>query len=504
MSIKKTLTFGMVGLIAMASSVITWADALGQFSAYTDIGSVKYPGAMVYSDAEQTYKISSSGNKLSPCEQQLHYAYSQISGDFIVHAQLASKNAGIVSRGEMGWNVRTSLDADSAYVSAAVDGDGLAALRFRPEAQGDTEQYSLQVKSPDVIQLERRGDVYIFSAAKSGEPLQVTSVSHLKFNKEVYVGLSLCSPDSDRVETAIFSNVRMTIPAAKNFTPYKDYIGSNLEILDLKTGNRRIVFRTSDSIQAPNWTQDGKSLIYNSKGLLYNFDLASGKPQVIDTGFANSNNNDHVLSWDGKQIGISSHVAEDDNNSTLYTLPIKGSSKPVQINATGAGHSYLHGFSPDDKKLVFTGQRNKIFNIFTIDIKTKQEVQLTSSPALDDGAEYTPDGKYIYFNSNRTGLMQLWRMLADGSQQEQLTFDDHNNWFPHISPDGKKIVFLSYMTDIDPGEHPFYRHVYLREMPIAGGAAKIIAYVYGGQGTINVPSWSPDSSKIAFVSNTQQ
>jgi TolB protein len=500
----KIATSSIIGLIAMVSSAITPADALGQFSAFTDIGSVKYSGAMQYNEADQQYKITSPGNNMSVCDQQLHYAYTQMNGDFIVSAQVAFEHAAVTSRREMGWNLRASLDAESAHVSATVDGDGLAALQFRAQARGDIEQYSLQVKFPDVLQLERRGDVYIFSAAKKGEPLQITAVSHLKFNKKVYVGLSLCSHNSGAAETAIFSNVRITIPAAKNFTPYKDYIGSNLEILDLKTGNRRIVFRSSDSIQAPNWTQDGKSLIYNSKGLLYNFDIESGKPVVINTGFANSNNNDHVLSWDGKQLGISSHVAEDDNNSTLYTLPIKGSSKPLQINATGAGHSYLHGFSPDDKKLVFTGQRNNVFNIFTIDLKTKQEVQLTSSPALDDGAEYTPDGKYIYFNSNRTGLMQLWRMLADGSQQEQVTFDDHNNWFPHIAPDGKKIVFLSYMTDIDPDEHPFYRHVYLREMPIEGGAAKIIAYVYGGQGTINVPSWSPDSSKIAFVSNTQQ
>ena len=498
----KIAAFGVIGVL-MNYSMSVLAEPIGQFSGHADIGAVKHAGSVIYESIEQKYKINSSGKNMWVGEDQLHYIHNQMSGDFIVSAQIAFEGEGADPHRKMGWDVRTSLDTASPNVHAAVHGDGMASLQFREKAGGDTDHYPLQIKAPDIIQLERRGDVYIFSAAKKGEPFQVTSVSHIKLGEKVYVGLTLCAHNPDVVETAIFSNVRIAIPAAKNFKPYKDYIGSNLEILDLNTGNSRIVFRSPDSIQAPNWTLDGKSLIYNSKGLLFNFDIASGKSTTINTGMAISNNNDHVLSWDGKQIGISSHVADDNNYSTIYTLPIKGSSKPVQISATGAGHSYLHGFSPDDKKVIFTGQRNNEFNIFTIDLKTKKETQLTTSPGLDDGSEYSPDGKYIYFNSNRTGLMQLWRMLADGSKQEQLTFDDHNNWFPHVSPDGKKLVFLSFMTDIDPNEHPFYRHVYLREMPVEGGAAKIIAYVYGGQGTINVPSWSPDSSKIAFVSNTQ-
>ncbi|HEX8041375.1 MAG TPA: biopolymer transporter TolR, partial [Chryseosolibacter sp.] len=133
----------------------------------------------------------------------------------------------------------------------------------------------------------------------------------------------------------------------------------------------------------------------------------------------------------------------------------------------------------------------------------KKESPLTQSATLDDGPEYTPDGKYIYFNSVRTGTMKLWRMKPDGSGAEQVTFDEYNDWFPHISPDGKWIVYISFPKEISPTDHPFYKKVYLRLMPASGGVPRTIAYVYGGQGTINVPSWSPDSKKIAFISNTK-
>jgi TolB protein len=177
--------------------------------------------------------------------------------------------------------------------------------------------------------------------------------------------------------------------------------------------------------------------------------------------------------------------------------------QPRQI--TPRGPSYLHSWSPDSRQLLFTGQRNQNFDIYRVPAAGGSEVRLTTAQGLDDGPEYTPDGKYIYFNSNRTGTMQIWRMRADGSQQQPVTTtNEYQDWFPHVSPDGKWLVFVSFLKEEVPaGDHPFYKHVYLRLLPISGkGQPKVIAYLYGGQGTINTPSWSPDSKRLAFISNS--
>lgn len=238
----------------------------------------------------------------------------------------------------------------------------------------------------------------------------------------------------------------------------------------------------------------------NSEGLLYTYDLASGKIEQLNTGSATQINNDHAVTFDGQYIGISSnHDPADKGQSAVYYLPITGG-EPVKV--TQKTPSYFHGWSPDGKEMAFIGQRNGNFDVYKIPRESGNEIRLTTAEGLDDGSEYTPDGSYIYFNSVRTGTMQIWRMKPDGSNQEQVTHDPLNNWFPHISPDGKWIVFITFGHDVDPSDHPFYKHVYLRMMPISGGKPKVVAYLYGGQGTMNVPSWSPDSRKIAFVSNS--
>jgi TolB protein len=501
LNLSKVITPMILLLLSVIASSFCQQEHLGIFENQIDIGRVLLPGSVTYNQEEQSYTIEGSGANMWFDQDEFHFVWKRLKGNFILRTEAHFIGKGVEPHRKLGWIVRSSLNSNSPHVNAAVHGDGLTSLQFRKTAGGITDEVKSPLNGAGIIQLERKGDRYIMSVARFGDTLVTEQISDIALGAEVYAGLYVCSHNKDVIEKAVFRNVRMIIPAKEDFVPYRDYIGSNLEILDIESGNRKIIYRSSESLQAPNWTKDGKALIYNSNGRLYRFDLASNTPKIIDTDFAINNNNDHVLSFDGKMIGISHHNKEDENKSIIYTLPIQGG-KPRKITANGP--SYLHGWSLDGKFLIYTGERNREFDIYKISAKGGKEVRLTSAEGLDDGSEFTPDGKYIYFNSNRTGTMQIWRMKPDGSNQEQITNDQFNNWFPHISPDGKWIVFLSFGKDVDPGDHPFYKHVYLRLMSIQGGEARVIAYVYGGQGTINVPSWSPDSKKVAFISNTIQ
>jgi Tol biopolymer transport system component/regulation of enolase protein 1 (concanavalin A-like superfamily) len=474
---------------------------IGQFDGHGDIGGVKIPGAAVFNADRQEYVVQSSGTNMWGDHDEFQFVWKKLKGDFIVQTMVEFVGEGADPHRKAGIIVRSSLDPRSPHVNACRHGNGLTAFQFRRSQGAPTEEAYFYLKSPNVIQLERKGKTYTMSAARFGETFTSKRISDVDLGDEVYVGIYVCSHNNSVVEKAIFKNVRITRPAPAGFKPYQDYIGSDLETLDTVTGARRVVHHTDDSLQAPNWTPDGRALIYNRNGRMYRFDLASRQATEIDTGAQIHNNNDHALSWDGKTLGISNHTAEDGNVSMIYTMPVAGGA-PRKI--TMRGPSYLHGWSPDGKYLAFTGGRDGDYNIYRIPAAGGAEERLTTTKALlDDGSEYTPDGGTIYFNSNRTGRMQIWRMRADGGGQEQVTFDDYNNWFPHVSPNGKSLVFLSYGSDVAAGDHPFYKPVYLRQIPIAGDEKpQVIAYLYGGQGTINVNSWSPDNETIAFVSNS--
>lgn len=493
------------------SVAIAQTSSIGSFSSHGDIGAVKHPGSVRYDSDDDSYMLSGSGTNMWARMDECQFVWKKMSGDFILDAQAAFLDEDVHPKRDphrkIGWMVRKSLDSESPYVDIAIHGDGsLTSLQFRRSQGAITEQVESIKNLPNVIQLSKKGKKYTMAVANYGELLTSkgridgrTTEVELDLGEEVYVGLFVCSHNADVVEKAVFRNVRITIPAKDDFRPYRDYIGSRLELMELATGHRKVIKEVHDSFQAPNWTRDGKRLIYNRNGRLFTLELANGRVELLNTGDIVNNNNDHVLSFDGRRIGISSSVGPN-RKSTIFSLPILGGT-PKQITPSD-NHSYLHSWSPDDKHLIYTAQRNGDFDIYRIPVDGGEEVNLTRSPGLDDGSEYSPDGRSIYFNSVRTGKMQIWKMDADGSNQTQVTNDEFNNWFPHVSPDGKSILIISFPADIDPNDHPFYKNVYLRQMPIGGGPLKVIAYLYGGQGSINVPSFSPDGKQIAFVSNS--
>src|SRR6059058_498021 len=428
-------------VIATGGGAPAQEPSLGVFDGHSDVGRTRNPGSVVYDAVHEVYTIAGSGANMWADHDDFHFLWKRLRGNFILTARAQFSGSGVEPHRKLGWTVRSTLAPGAPHVTAAVHGDGLAALQFRRTTGGMTEEVRSPVGAPDVIQLERAGNRYTLSVGRWGDTLAAVRVADVALGDDVYVGLFVCAHNDSVVEQATFRDVRITVPAPAGFVPYRDYIGSNLEILDIATGDRTIVYRSPESLQAPNWTKDGTALIY----------MSGGTPRRV----------------------------------------------------TQLGPSYLHGWSPDGKFLVYTGERGGEFDVYRIPVGGGEETRLTTAPGLDDGPEYSPDGAYIYFNSVRSGTMQLWRMRPDGSAQEQLTSDQYNNWFPHVSPDGKWIVFLSFMRDVAPNDHPFYKPVYLRLMPAAGGSARVIAYVYGGQGTINVPSWSPDSRRVAFVSNSE-
>lgn len=475
---------------------------LGDFTAQSDVGEPGQPSSAVYDSATQSYQLSGAGRNVWAENDDFNFVWRKISGDFIIQTRARLTGEGAEAHRKMGLMIRSSLDTDSAMISAAVHGDGLTSLQFRRTKGLLVEEMKSAVSAADVLQLERHGKHVTMSVARFGETFTTTELEEIDLGEEVYVGLFVCAHTSKGIAQAVFEDLRLTVPAWDGLAQYKDYLGSRLEILDVDSGKREVIHKTPEGIEAPNWTPDGSTLLYNSRGKMFRFPLAKKLPEPLDTGFAVSCNNDHVLSFDGSILGIS-HNPEDpsqpDVTSAVYTLPPAGG---VPKLVTTKGTSYLHGFSPDGKFLVFTGKRNGDFDIYRIPVDGGEETRLTTAAGLDDGSEYSPDGKYIYFNSTRSGMMNCWRMKADGSEQEQLTNDEFNNWFPHVSPDGERIVFISFTKEIEPDKHPYYQRVYLREIPVTGGKPKVVAYLYGGQGTINVPSWHQDSKRLAFVSHT--
>lgn len=491
------------------SVVLTQAQdkPVGIFQHHQDIGHPKLEGASAFDETNQYYTLRGAGYNIWFERDEFHYTYRKMKGDFILTGDFEFVGAGTDGHRKTGWMVRESLDDNAAHVSAVVHGDGLTLLQWRRLKGAFMRDPQDEIFTPKhhyrTIQLERQGKRMIMRGAHPGEPMQeLGSVVAEDMPDEVFVGLFMGSHNPDVTEEARAWNVRIDQPVPDDYNAYRQgfILGSRLEVMNVFDGKRTIIYEEPVRFEAPNWSRDGRFLIINKGGLLYKLPAGGGALEEINTGDVKRNNNDHGLSFDGKWIALSSHRdGLPGGGSTIYVVPATGGTPRLLTEKTP---SYWHGWSPDGKEIVYTAQRDgKNYDIYKMPVNGGAEVKLTNSQGtLADGPEISPDGKFIYFNSNTSGSMQLWRMKRDGSGKEELTFDENNNWFPHISPDGKWIAYIAFPATIPVNDHPAYKRVTLRLMPVSGGAPRVIAFLYGGQGTINVPSWSPDSKSIAFVS----
>jgi len=466
----------------------------GIFEGSNDIGNVNHKGSLEFSPSDSTYTILGSGTNMWFNTDEFHFVWKKMSGNVSLGATIEMLGEGVDPHRKACLMIRQSLETDAPYVDIAVHGDGLTSMQYRTLKGAETNEIKSNVLAPKHVQIEKVGNYISMQIADENNDLQLAGGSlRMSFEEPYYIGLGVGSHNNDVLETIKFSKVSINTISENTNQPMK--VESTLEILDISTSNRSVLHHTKNHIEAPNWTPDGKTLIYNSQGLLYRIPVKGGTPEMIPTDFANKINNDHGISPDGTQMVISDQT--ETGQSMIYSIPIEGG---VPKKITPLAPSYWHGWSPDGKTLAYCAERNGNYDIYTIPFEGGEETRLTTTEGLDDGPDYAPDGKYIYFNSTRTGTMQIWRMKPDGSGQEQITTDKYNDWFAHPSPDGKWLVYVTFNTDVPAGDHPPNKDVMLMLMNIETKEVSVLVKIFGGQGTINVPSWSPDSQQIAFVS----
>jgi TolB protein len=489
-------TFAVLGISVSGVLGQTPPAAIGLFESHGDVGEVLHQGSVMHDAAKGSYTITGSGENMWSTADGFQFVWKKVSGDISLAADISFPESGGDAHKKAVLIVRQSLDADSAYADVALHGNGLTSLQARDEKGAATHEIQSNISGPKRMRLQKIGQYFYMYVSGASDDLRFAGGSmRVKLDEPFYVGIGVCAHDKDATETAVFSKVELVTGAP---SPRQPSYYSTLETITVSSTDRRVVRIFAGRVEAPNWTRDGASLLFNGNGRLQKIGVEGGDVQLIDTDFATRLNNDHGISPDGTQLAISDQ-SQEQRQSLIYTVPIEGG---PATRITKEGPSYWHGWSPDGKTLAFAGDRNGNLDIYTIPVDGGEETRLTTAAGLDDGPEYSPDGQYIYFNSERSGSMQIWRMRADGSEQEQVTSDDYNNWFPHISPDGQRMVFLTYEPGVSG--HPENKDVLLRMMSLntPGNSQRIsvLAKLFGGQGTINVPSWSPDSKRLAFVS----
>lgn len=279
-------------------------------------------------------------------------------------------------------------------------------------------------------------------------------------------------------------------------------------VIDPRTGSQRTVLEsTSTAFESPNWTPDGEWIVVNAAGSLYRVPAEGGTARMIPSGGLDDSNNDHLVSRDGKTIFSSSETT-----GHLFAVPFEGG-EPLRVSPDrdGVFGYFLQGQSPSGSVLSFTGAEQRdgsafVSGLFLLDLPTSEVTRLSSWPEDSVGCDWSPDGEWLYFSSelgaDAVGHAQIHRMRPDGSGVERLTDDERVNWFPKMSPDGKTIVYLSFPAGTVGHESDV--DVVVRSMSPEGRGRRDVARFTGGQGTLNMNSWAPDSSAFACISYEQE
>ena len=495
---RSLFAFFLIAFSLHSRPVAAQTGSLGIFEGKSDVGNVVPAGTLKYSPRSGVYTVTAAGINLWSNNDGFHFVWKKLSGDLSLTASIdfPSKTGDHSPHRKAALMVRQTLDADSAYADVAQHGSGLTALQYRRSKGVDTQSAELNIDSPRRVRLEKRGDTFTMFLSNHGEPLhQVGASIKLHLDGPFYVGIGLSSHNPAVTERATFTNVelkQLTAPATlAALTLY-----STLQTIEIAENSRRATILLSEPgrFMAPNWSRDGKSLVFTRDGRIYTISVAGGAPQFLDTGGLTGCTGSHGLSPDGKWFAVTCS-APDDPDHRIYIVPATGGTPHLVTQNT----AWFHSWSPDGKTIAFTrGGPHGSGNIYSISVDGGPETALTAGTGMSDDPDYSPDGKYIYFNTDRWGGMQIARMRPDGSQPEQITFDESRNWTPHPSPDGKSIVFISYDPSVTT--HAANKDIALRILSTSDNKVRVLVNLIGGEGSMNVPNWSPDSKSLAFVS----
>uniref|UniRef100_Q01PG9 Periplasmic component of the Tol biopolymer transport system-like protein n=1 Tax=Solibacter usitatus (strain Ellin6076) TaxID=234267 RepID=Q01PG9_SOLUE len=499
-------TYNLATPIAVAMLLASAAAGqnTGLFESHGDLGVTPKAGAVEFSEAPAEYRITGGGANIWGTEDAMQFVWKRLSGDVTLTADVHFVGTGTNPHRKGVLMLRQDLTPGSAYADVALHGDGLTSLQFRPAAGAATQETRGTMTMPLRLRIERRGSRITAFAGKAGEELAAIGTQTLALTDPVYAGLGVSSHDVNVLETAVFSNV--TLEQRGPAAPQQRY-RSKVTIYDMATKATRVVYQADQVVEAPNWTRDGKFLMINTGGSLYRIPVnpaGETKAEKIELGDGGYRcNNDHDFSRDGKLLAFSASTPAS-RQSQVWLANSDGSGARLM---TPPAPSYFHGWSPDGKWLAFVGQRDGKFTLFRVPVTGGAEQRLTSH-GYDDGPEYSPDGKWIYFNSDRSGGWDIWRMPVDGAgtddaKAQRVTSDELEDWFPHFSPNGKWMLVFSFpkgtKTHNDKMEGVKLRLFKAPGKDLKASTPEVLQTFFGGQGTINVNSWSPDSGKFAYV-----